>query len=406
MPRFAIVTQPEKAAVCLPGGSVTVSVTAAGEGLTYQWKAMNAAGQFVDIPGATKAAYTRTNIQASDMTNMSSVPCLPLYCEVRDSAGNTLKTDAVNIYLQEEKMVFTGLDLPAPGKVMSTSEVPGCNVGTVRGVLYAQNHKDVNGQAAQPKTQYTVAFRIEGEDDFLKASFENGFVPVAEWNGLTCTQPALYLPGRGYYILFEYTTPSKSDLTVTFTGGSLPEPGKPLDTTKPVCSLGTVGGIVWRVNGKEVTGPAQPGTTYQIAILLVKTYEDSAKIKAVWNGLETSKHVKIEGRGTVFEFTYTTPGSADPGTEAKITLSPDGKSASVTGGHTGLYARVALILDNNGVTGLYVTQAAIGADGTVTVPSMMVPGLKVKGVNIALVPTLADIQSPTPKVISSAFMMY
>ena len=88
-----------------------------------------------------------------------------------------------------------------------------------------------------------------------------------------------------------------------------------------------------------------------------------------------------------------------------VTIAPDGKTALVTGNFQGLYARAALILDNNGVSGLYVTQTAIGADGTVTVPSMMVPGLVVKGVNIALVPTIPDIQSAVPTVIASDFRM-
>ena len=51
---------------------------------------------------------------------------------------------------------------------------------------------------------------------------------------------------------------------------------------------------------------------------------------------------------------------------------------------------MALILDNGGVTGLYVTQAWINENGTIIVPEFMVPGLTVKGVNVALVPTLDD----------------
>ena len=38
-------------------------------------------------------------------------------------------------------------------------------------------------------------------------------------------------------------------------------------------------------------------------------------------------------------------------------------------------------------------------------PSFMVPGLTVKGINIALVPTLADISSPQPNVKASDFKM-
>ena len=73
--------------------------------------------------------------------------------------------------------------------------------------------------------------------------------------------------------------------------------------------------------------------------------------------------------------------------------------------YSGLYARVALVLDNGGVSGLYVTQASIGSDGSIAIPSMMLPGLSVKGINIALVPTLGDIASPQPNVKASDFIM-
>ena len=94
----------------------------------------------------------------------------------------------------------------------------------------------------------------------------------------------------------------------------------------------------------------------------------------------------------------------EPVEAVTVTISADAKSATATN-FTGLYARVALVLDNNGVSGLYVTQASINADGTVVMPSFMVPGLTVKGINIALVPTLADISSPLPNVKASDFRM-
>ena len=90
----------------------------------------------------------------------------------------------------------------------------------------------------------------------------------------------------------------------------------------------------------------------------------------------------------------------------KIDFSEDGGVARVTGDYAGLYARVALIIDNNGQTGLYVTQVPVNEDGSIVVPAFMVPGLAVLGVNIALVGSLEDISSPMPKVVASGFMYY
>ena len=96
----------------------------------------------------------------------------------------------------------------------------------------------------------------------------------------------------------------------------------------------------------------------------------------------------------------------EPAEAPSLTLSEDGTEAQVTGDYDGLFARVALVLDNGGVSGLYVTQAMINTDGTILVPAFMVPGLTVTGVNVALVPTLADIQRTTPTVLASDFMRF
>lgn len=82
----------------------------------------------------------------------------------------------------------------------------------------------------------------------------------------------------------------------------------------------------------------------------------------------------------------------------------DKNSASVRGGYSGLYARVALVIENGGATGLYVTQSTI-KDGVVSIPSFTVPGLVVKGVSVAIVGTLDDISSATPQVLAMDFKM-
>ena len=85
-----------------------------------------------------------------------------------------------------------------------------------------------------------------------------------------------------------------------------------------------------------------------------------------------------------------------------LTISDNCKTA-VAGGFDGLYARVALVLDNGGVSGLFITQAPINDDGTIVIPAFQVPGMIVTGISVALVPSLDEISSPTPTVLASDF---
>ena len=87
-----------------------------------------------------------------------------------------------------------------------------------------------------------------------------------------------------------------------------------------------------------------------------------------------------------------------------ITIDEDGKYATVTGDFSELYARVALVVDNAGTSGLYLTQVPIndeGENGTIVVPAFQIPGLKVVGVNVSLVASLDEITSPQPKPLAT-----
>ena len=86
-----------------------------------------------------------------------------------------------------------------------------------------------------------------------------------------------------------------------------------------------------------------------------------------------------------------------------LTFSEDGSYAKLNAAVQGLYARVALVLETNGESGLYITQAAIGGDGVILIPEMHVPGLTVTGVNVALVTSPEDITSPTAEPVLFAF---
>ena len=110
------------------------------------------------------------------------------------------------------------------------------------------------------------------------------------------------------------------------------------------------------------------------------------------NGPLLNATIHFEKSGTI-----STP--PDPSAEMKLlylTLSEDGTTATARGDFENLFARVALTLTDGSASGLYVTQAPILPDGTIPLPSPALPGLTVTGVNVCLVPTLADILSPDP----------
>ena len=89
---------------------------------------------------------------------------------------------------------------------------------------------------------------------------------------------------------------------------------------------------------------------------------------------------------------------------SQVRLSADAATAQAEN-FAGLYARVAIVIDINGVSGLFVVQPTINDDGTIVIPSITMPGLTVKGVSVALVPTLADIQKSMPEVKASDMRM-
>ena len=83
--------------------------------------------------------------------------------------------------------------------------------------------------------------------------------------------------------------------------------------------------------------------------------------------------------------------------EPAVTLDDDGRTA-VTENFTGFRARVSLVLDNNGVSALLVTEAVINEDGTIVIPAFQVPGVTVTAVCAALVPVGEELVRPDPTV--------
>ena len=324
VPRLAIVRQPASAVV-VSGGEASFAVEAVGDGLTYEWFAhWGTASDFEKVNGASGPTLTVSNV-TQDGT---------VFCRVKDKDGNIVKSDWASVFVQSKKIVLTGLGLPVPGQPFDFT-APASNVGTVEKVVYLLNREAQTG-TVKPNTTYQIAFYFSGADEVLGQA-RGRFTPLVEWNGLTPNEEvgALLVSGR-YVVAFDYTTPARAD--IEFTGTALPVPGQPLDTTLPTAAYSKTGnsvkatGIVWRVNGKETTGNALPNTTYKVGIVLPRYYENPDKMKAVWNGIEASMITTVEGRGTVFEFAYTTPAGGSSGSGGfDYSLDLSGASVNASG---------------------------------------------------------------------------
>ena len=87
--KATITTQPTNA-TAQKGKAVTVSVKAAGDGLSYQWYYANkGSSKYKKISGATKASYS--------VKMSSSVNGRKVYCVVKDKYGNSVKSSAVTL---------------------------------------------------------------------------------------------------------------------------------------------------------------------------------------------------------------------------------------------------------------------------------------------------------------------
>ena len=87
-----ITAQPQSVSVSAAGEKAKVSVTAQGEGLTYQWYYLNA--------GA--GSYVKSSIKSSvySVSMQEAWDGRQLYCVVTDANGNTVKSGTAMLSIQ------------------------------------------------------------------------------------------------------------------------------------------------------------------------------------------------------------------------------------------------------------------------------------------------------------------
>ena len=135
----------------------------------------------------------------------------------------------------------------------------------------------------------------------------------------------------------------------------------------------------------------------------------SATQTVVYPGAETETgtiliHEDPDGSARVYQTGFTIyEEPSDP--ELIVRLSEDAKDAQCYGYYDGLYVRVALVIDNCGESGLYVTPGVIN-EGRIVIPQFDVPGLTVTGVCVALVASQEDITSPSPVVLAEDHLYF
>ena len=91
--------------------------------------------------------------------------------------------------------------------------------------------------------------------------------------------------------------------------------------------------------------------------------------------------------------------------DVSVKIAEDGKTAQVTGDFEGLYARVALTLDMDGVSGLIVQQGVINPTGEIVIPAFDLKGLEVTGISVAITGDQETLLTPMPQdVIAHDFL--
>ncbi len=192
-----ITTQPAGASVCV-GSDATISVTATGPGLTYQWQISTDGGAtYTDMAGETGSNLDLTGVTSSMDNNMYHVIVTGTTCGSVTSGGATLNVNAVpTVTITADTTVNT----PGTNATLTATSNPSAST-----YAWLQNGSPVAGQNG---SSINVAYGSEGTYTAV----------VVDVNGCSNVSNAIVIRDTIIVHTFIYPNPNSGHFWVTFEG--------------------------------------------------------------------------------------------------------------------------------------------------------------------------------------------
>ena len=188
---LAIVTQP-KSVQADKGAKATFTVKAEGSGLTYQWYYRNAGVTAWTKSAGTTASYSFTALAATDGRQ--------LYCQVRDAAGNTVKTKTVTLTLNQTALSVTTQpkDLTVEKGAKATFTVKAAGDGLTYRWYYRNAGATAWTKSAGTTASYsfTAVAATDGRQLYCEVGDSAGNTVKTKTVTLTLTAPAITITAQ------------------------------------------------------------------------------------------------------------------------------------------------------------------------------------------------------------------
>ena len=140
-----ILQQPESRSVNM-GDSVSTTVVAAGDGLTYQWYYRNAGSSKFTKSSTTSDTYTTTMTKERDGRKV--------YCVIKDAAGNSVTSDTVTLSAIKPKIT----QQPESCSVKMGDTASATVVATGNGLSYQWYYRNANSSKFKKSTTTTPTY--------------------------------------------------------------------------------------------------------------------------------------------------------------------------------------------------------------------------------------------------------